>query len=101
MRAALKTTLASWAPSILLLLLLLSLLFIKQNLLPRVDERQNFVWQLQSNHVNTDTEGAIKSVCIYVVSVLSGSVEFKENARALFPQGVGQRRLSLKMRCPY
>ena len=42
MRAALKTTLASWAPSILLLLLLLllSLLFIKQNLLPRVDERE-------------------------------------------------------------
>ena len=79
MRAALKTTLTSWAPSILLLLLL----FIKQNLLPRVDERQNFVWQLQSNHVNIDTEGAIESVCIYVVSVLSGSVEFNNEVSVL------------------
>ena len=43
-----------------------------QNLLPGVSGRQYFVWQLQSNHVNTDTEGAIGSVCIYVVSVLSG-----------------------------
>ena len=72
---------------------------LKQNLLPGVAWRQYFVWQIQSNSINRDTEGAIESVCIYVVSVLSGSVEFKENVRALFPQG--QRRLSLIMRCPY
>ena len=43
----------------------------------------------QSDPVNTDTEGAIESVCINGVSVL---VDFRENVRAFFSQG--QSKLS-------
>ena len=47
---------------------------------------------LQSNPVNTDTEGAMESVRFK-------RVEFRENVRAFFPQG--QSKLSVIMRCRY
>ena len=46
--------------------------------------------ELQSNSVIMDTEGVIESVRIKWV-------EFRENARAFFPQG--QSKLSVIMRC--
>ena len=46
--------------------------------------------ELQSNSVNTDTEGAIESVRIT-------QVEFGENARAFVSQGQG--KLAVIMRC--
>ena len=55
-------------------------------------------FKLQSNPLNTGIEGGIDSVLINGVSVLSG-MNFKENARAFFPQGQG--KVSVIMRCPY
>ena len=54
--------------------------------------------QLQSNSVNTDTEGAIESVHINGVSLLSG-LNLKKNARTFLPQR--QSKLSVIMMCPY
>ena len=47
---------------------------------------------VQSNAVNTETEGAIESACIK-------QVEFREYGRIFFPHR--QRKLSVIMRCPY
>ena len=47
---------------------------------------------IQSNLVNTDTEGDIESVRV-------NRVEFRENVGAFFPQG--QSKLSVIMRCLY
>ena len=47
---------------------------------------------MQSNAVNTDTEGAILSVCIK-------RVEFRENVKAFFP--LGQSKLPVIIRAIY
>ena len=47
---------------------------------------------IQSNLVNTDTEGDIESVRV-------NRVEFRENVGAFFPQG--QNKLSVIMMCLY
>ena len=52
----------------------------------------NAGFTVQSNPVNTETEGAIERVCIK-------QVEFREYVRIFFPQG--QRKLSIIMRCLY
>ena len=54
--------------------------------------------QLQSNSVNTDTEGAIESVHINGVSLLSG-LNLKKNVRTFLPQR--QSKLSVIMMCAY
>ena len=48
----------------------------------------NLKWMIQSNLVNTDTEGDIESVRV-------NRVEFRENVGAFFPQG--QNKLSVIM----
>ena len=49
-------------------------------------------WMIQSNLVNTDTEGDIESVRV-------NRVEFRENVGAFFPQG--QNKLSVIMMSLY
>ena len=49
-------------------------------------------WMIQSNLVNTDTEGDIESVRV-------NRVEFRENVGAFFPQG--QNKLSIIMMSLY
>ena len=54
--------------------------------------------KVQSNSVNTDTEGTMEKGP-YKRGVRIKPVEFRENIRAFFPQG--QSKLSIKMRCLY
>ena len=56
-------------------------------------------FQVQSNSVNTDTEGAIESIRINGRGVRIKRVEFRGSVSAFFPQG--RSKLSLIMRCPH
>ena len=53
---------------------------------------EHLKWMIQSNLVNTDTEGDIESVRV-------NGVEFRENVGAFFPQG--QNKLSVIMMSLY
>ena len=58
----------------------------------------SFTKALQSNLVNTDTEGVIESARING-GVSIKRVEFRDNVMAFLPHG--QRKLSVIMKCPY
>ena len=54
--------------------------------------------KVQSNLVNTDTEGAIESVHVHRVSTLSG-LNLEKKCKGIFPRG--QSKLCVNMWCPY